>query len=56
MLSYAIYFCFFLHHDRSDNVKFDTSGYGEDLGRAPFENSLPEERFYNRTVVIDIIQ
>jgi outer membrane protein OmpA-like peptidoglycan-associated protein len=38
------------------NVKFDTTGYGEDLGRAPFENSLPEERFYNRTVVIDIIQ
>jgi outer membrane protein OmpA-like peptidoglycan-associated protein len=38
------------------NVKFETSGYGEDLGRAPFENSLPEERFYNRTVVIDIIQ
>jgi len=38
------------------NVKFDTNGYGEDLSRAPFDNNLPEERFYNRTVVIDIIQ
>jgi outer membrane protein OmpA-like peptidoglycan-associated protein len=38
------------------NVKFNTSGYGEDLDRAPFDNNLPEERFYNRTVVIDIIQ
>jgi len=36
------------------NVKFDTSGYGEDLNRSPFENKLPEERFYNRTVIIDI--
>ncbi|WP_069657951.1 outer membrane beta-barrel protein [Arcticibacter eurypsychrophilus] len=37
------------------NVKFETSGFGEDLDHAPFENNLPEERFYNRTVVIDII-
>jgi outer membrane protein OmpA-like peptidoglycan-associated protein len=37
------------------NVKFETSGFGEDLGRAPFENNLPEERFYNRTVIIDIV-
>ncbi len=36
-------------------VKFDTYGFGEDPRRAPFENRLPEERFYNRTVVIDII-
>jgi hypothetical protein len=23
--------------------------------RAPFDNRLPEERFYNRTVIIDIL-
>lgn len=37
------------------NVKFDTYGFGEDVRRSPFENNLPEERFYNRTVIIDII-
>jgi len=36
-------------------VKFETFGFGEDSGMAPFENNLPEERFYNRTVIIDII-
>ena len=36
-------------------VKFETYGFGEDTGMAPFENNLPEERFYNRTVIIDII-
>lgn len=36
-------------------VKFDTFGFGEDVRRAPFENKLPEERFYNRTVIIDIV-
>jgi hypothetical protein len=29
--------------------------FGEDAGMAPFENNLPEERFYNRAVIIDII-
>jgi outer membrane protein OmpA-like peptidoglycan-associated protein len=38
-----------------NNVKFETLGFGEDLNRAPFENTVPEERFYNRTVIIDII-
>ncbi|MDB4920691.1 OmpA family protein [Mucilaginibacter sp.] len=38
-----------------NNVKFETLGYGEDSGRSPFENALPEERFYNRTVIIDIL-
>lgn len=38
-----------------NNVKFETFGFGEDLSHAPFDNGLPEERFYNRTVVIDII-
>ena len=36
-------------------VKFDTYGFGEDERRAPFDNRLPEERFYNRTVIIDIV-
>jgi outer membrane protein OmpA-like peptidoglycan-associated protein len=36
------------------DVKFETIGFGEDLNHAPFENGLPEERFYNRTVIIDI--
>ena len=36
-------------------VKFDTYGFGEDVRRAPFDNALPEERFYNRTVIIDIV-
>lgn len=36
-------------------TKFKTSGLGEDETHAPFENELPEERFYNRTVIIDII-
>ncbi|MBC7616173.1 MAG: OmpA family protein [Pedobacter sp.] len=38
-----------------NNVKFETSGFGEALDHAPFENNLPEERFYNRTVIIDIM-
>ncbi len=37
------------------NVKFDTYGFGEDVRRAPFDNRFPEERFYNRCVVIDIV-
>ena len=36
-------------------VTFETSGFGENVAQAPFENGLPEERFYNRTVIIDII-
>jgi len=39
---------------RSD-VKFEVHGFGEDQNSAPFENKYPEERFYNRTVIIDII-
>lgn len=35
-------------------VKFDTQGFGKDISHSPFENNLPEERFYNRTVIIDI--
>jgi outer membrane protein OmpA-like peptidoglycan-associated protein len=39
---------------RSD-VKFEVSGSGEDQNLAPFDNRTPEERSYNRTVIIDII-
>ncbi|MDB5119933.1 MAG: outer membrane protein OmpA [Sphingobacteriales bacterium] len=37
------------------NVKFESFGFGEDITHSPFDNSLPEERFYNRTVIIDIV-
>ncbi|MDR7209488.1 OmpA family protein [Flavobacterium piscis] len=41
--------------NRTD-VKFEVTGYGEDSGRSPFDNKHPEERAYNRTVIIDIFQ
>ena len=37
-----------------NNVTFEVIGYGEDESTSLFENKYPEERFYNRTVVIDI--
>lgn len=37
-----------------NDVTFKVAGEGEDEKLAPFENKYPEERFYNRTVVIDI--
>jgi outer membrane protein OmpA-like peptidoglycan-associated protein len=37
------------------DVKFEVYGFGEDENLSPFENKYPEERFYNRTVIIDII-
>ena len=40
--------------NRTD-VKFDVRGFGEDESLAPFDNKFPEERFYNRSVIIDII-
>jgi outer membrane protein OmpA-like peptidoglycan-associated protein len=39
---------------RSD-VKFVTQGFGENPETAEFDNNLPEGRFYNRNVVIDIV-
>lgn len=39
---------------RSD-VKFDVRGFGQDESLAPFNNTLPEERAYNRTVIVDVI-
>lgn len=37
------------------DVKFEVYGFGSEAANAPFENKYPEERFYNRTVIIDII-
>lgn len=37
------------------DVKFETYGFGEDESITLFANRLPEEHFYNRTVVIDIV-
>jgi len=36
-------------------IRFETFGFGEDLLYAPFDNYLPEGRFYNRCVIIDIV-
>jgi len=38
-----------------NDVKFEVYGFGEDQSLAPFDNKYPEERFYNRTVIIDIL-
>jgi outer membrane protein OmpA-like peptidoglycan-associated protein len=38
-----------------NDVKFEVYGFGEDEAVAPFNNNFPEERFYNRAVIIDII-
>ena len=37
------------------DVRFSVYGFGEDQNLSPYENKYPEERFYNRTVIIDII-
>lgn len=37
------------------DVTFVVNGNGENSNMTPFNNSLPEERFYNRTVIIDIL-
>ena len=37
-----------------NDVTFTVNGNGENPDLQPFGNALPEERFYNRTVVIDI--
>jgi outer membrane protein OmpA-like peptidoglycan-associated protein len=44
-----------LSNSGRNDVKFEVHGFGEDQSMSPFENKLPEERFYNRTVIIDII-
>lgn len=37
------------------DVQFDVLSFGEDESVSPFGNKLPEQRFYNRTVIIDIV-
>lgn len=37
------------------DVTFVVNGYGENKALSPFSNNLPEGRFYNRSVIIDII-
>lgn len=37
------------------DVKFEAFGFGEDPNQAQFNNSSPEGRSYNRTVVIDVL-
>ena len=36
-------------------VTFEVSAFGESESAAPFGNTLPEERSYNRTVIIDVV-
>ena len=36
-------------------VTFEVTGMGENENAAPFGNKLPEERAYNRTVIIDVV-
>ena len=38
-----------------NDVKFEIRGFGEDQKLAQFDNKFPEQRFYNRTVIVDII-
>ena len=35
-------------------VQFEVLGLGEQEALSPFDNKFPEERFYNRSVIIDI--
>jgi len=37
------------------SVTFDSYGFGENEERSPFQNVTPEGRYYNRTVLIEII-
>ena len=37
------------------DVKFEVKAFGENQDLAPFENRSPEERAYNRTVILDIV-
>ncbi|MDQ3047152.1 MAG: outer membrane beta-barrel protein [Bacteroidota bacterium] len=44
-----------LENSGKKGVKYEVYGLGADEDFAPFENKLPEERFYNRTVIIDVV-
>ena len=36
-------------------ITYETVGFGENPKHVPFDNNFPEERFYNRCVIIDIV-
>ncbi|SDG81532.1 OmpA family protein [Psychroflexus sediminis] len=44
-----------VNSNRTD-VKFEVQGYGEDTSKSDFGNKLPEQRAYNRTVIIDLFK
>jgi outer membrane protein OmpA-like peptidoglycan-associated protein len=44
-----------LSNSGKNAVKYEVYGLGADEDFAPFANKLPEERFYNRTVIIDVV-
>ncbi|MCY2686028.1 OmpA family protein [Salinimicrobium sp. TH3] len=44
-----------LSRSNRKDVTFEVYGFGEDTVKSPFGNNLPEERSYNRTVVIDLL-
>jgi outer membrane protein OmpA-like peptidoglycan-associated protein/tetratricopeptide (TPR) repeat protein len=44
-----------LDDNKRRDVIFLVHAFGEDSEKSPFGNKLPEERFYNRTVIIEII-
>ena len=44
-----------LSNSNRKDVVFEVHGFGEDAVKSPFGNKLPEERSYNRTVVIDLL-
>jgi outer membrane protein OmpA-like peptidoglycan-associated protein len=39
----------------SKNIYTEAIGYGEAMTPATFNNDLPEGRFYNRNVIVDVI-
>lgn len=44
-----------LRSSNRTDVTFYVVGHGEESATTPFDNNYPEERFYNRTVMIDIL-
>ena len=44
-----------LSNSGKKGIKYEVYSFGKDPNASPFENKLPEERFYNRTVIIDIL-
>ncbi len=43
-----------LNKNGRNDVTINVVGFGEDLKNAQFDNKFPEERYYNRSVIIDI--